>query len=211
MSKLLYIKGNPKDESISYSLQVGRAFLEEYKKINPQDEIVEIDVYNANIPLIDEDIFNAWAKLQGGKTFDDLTSQEKDKITRFNGFTEEFMSASKYVFVTPLWNYSVPPMVKAYIDTICVAGKTFRYTEKGPLGLLNGKKAMHIQASGGIYSSGPMLDIEHGSNYIKDVCKFIGIDDVKTVFVEGMAQSPQKAEEIKNNSIKEVKNIAKSF
>lgn len=211
MSKLLYIKGNPKDESMSYSLQVGRAFIEAYKKINPKDEVLEIDIYNSNIPLIDKDMFNAWGKLQGGKSFNELTSEEKVKVKRFNELTEEFISANKYVFVTPLWNFSMPPMVKAYIDTICVAGKTFKYTDKGPIGLLKDKKAIHIQASGGVYSSGPTSQAEHGINYIKDVCRFIGIEDFKPIYVEGMAQSPEKAEEIKNNAIKEVQNISKNF
>lgn len=53
---------------------------------------------------------------------------------------ETFMNADRYVFVTPMWNFSYPPVVKAYLDNVAIAGKTFKYTENGPVGLLEGKK-----------------------------------------------------------------------
>lgn len=211
MGKILYITANPKEIDKSYSLQVGRRFIDEYKSQNPKDEIIEIDVYNSNIPLIDKDILNAWDKLQNGKNFSELTSSEKEKVTLFNNFTEQFMSADKYVFVTPLWNFTVPPLMKAYVDTICVAGKTFKYTENGPVGLLKNKKALHIQASGGVYSKGPTVDFEYGNSYLKTVCGFLGIESFQSILVEGMAQEPQKAEVIKNQSIKEAEALAKIF
>ncbi|PNB70901.1 FMN-dependent NADH-azoreductase, partial [Pseudomonas sp. FW305-BF6] len=78
----------------------------------------------------------------------------------------QFVEADKYVFVTPMWNFSFPPVMKSYIDAVCVAGKTFKYTENGPQGLLGGKKALHIQASGGVYSEGPAAGMEMGHRYI---------------------------------------------
>lgn len=211
MNKLLYITANPKEENKSYSLQVGRAFIKEYKKQHPKDEILEIDVFNANIPLIDKDILNAWDKLQSGKNFDELISTEKEKVIRFNNFTEQFLSADKYVFVTPLWNFTIPPMMKAYLDTACVAGKTFKYTANGPVGLLENKKALHIQASGGVYSSGPSAAFEHGNSYIKNICQFIGIQGLESLLIEGMAQDPSKAEVTKKQAIEKAEVMAKSF
>ncbi|RAK17194.1 FMN-dependent NADH-azoreductase [Anoxybacillus vitaminiphilus] len=211
MAKLLYITANPKPEDQSFSLSVGRAFLNAYKQQNPQDEIVELDLYQTDIPYIDTDVFNGWGKLQQGHAFDQLSADEKAKVSRINQLTDQFIEADKYVFVTPMWNFSFPPKMKAYIDTICIAGKTFKYTENGSVGLLTGKKALHIQARGGIYSEAPMNEMEFGDRYLKAVLGFIGITDVQSIIVEGMAQFPNEAEGIKEKAIKQAQEVAKNF
>lgn len=211
MAKVLYIYANPKAEKDSLSLSVGREFVKAYTEKNPGDQVVEIDAYRYEIPYIDYDVFSGWGKLATGQSFDSLTNDEQVKVNRINELTEEFVSADKYVFVTPLWNFFVPPIMKAYIDTICIAGKTFKYTEKGPVGLLQGKKALHIQASGGIYSQGPAEALEMGDKYLKVVCNFIGITDFQSIFVEGAAQMPDKAEDIKNKAIDEARRAAAQF
>ncbi|MGL5646373.1 MAG: FMN-dependent NADH-azoreductase [Clostridium sp.] len=211
MKKVLYITANPKEESKSFGLQVGRKFIEEYKKENPQDKVTEIEVYDANVPLIDRDILAAWDKLANGVDFSKLTKDEQDKITRFNEFTEQFVEADKYVFVTPMWNLGLPAMMKAYLDTAVVAGKTFKYTANGPVGLLEGKKAMHIHATGGVYSVEPGKSVEHSASYLQTIMNFIGVQDNKTIFVEGMAYAPEKAEEIKDKAIEKAVNEAKNF
>jgi FMN-dependent NADH-azoreductase len=211
MAKLLYITANPKAEEQSFSLSVGRAFLNAYKQQNPQDEIVELDLYQIDIPYIDTDVFSGWGKLQQGHAFDQLSAEEKAKVSRINQLTDQFIEADKYVFVTPLWNFSFPPKMKAYIDTICIAGKTFKYTENGPVGLLKNKKAVHIQARGGIYSEGPAKEMEFGDRYLKAVLGFIGITDIQSVIAEGMAAFPNEAEGIKEKAIKQAEEVAKNF
>lgn len=69
-----------------------------------------------------------------------LTDDEQMKVSRLSDILEEFLSADKYVLVTPMWNLSFPPVVKAYIDAISIAGKTFKYSAEGPQGLLTDKK-----------------------------------------------------------------------
>ncbi|MFP3821738.1 NAD(P)H-dependent oxidoreductase, partial [Bacillus sp. SIMBA_008] len=91
--------------------------------------------------------------------FDTLSAEEQAKVARLNELSDQFVSADKYVFVSPLWNFSFPPVLKAYIDSVAVAGKTFKYTEQGPVGLLTDKKALHIQARGGYYSEGPAAEL----------------------------------------------------
>ena len=152
MSKVLYITANPKSKDESYGLTVGDAFIKAYKKFNSNDQIINLDLYNMEIPLIDEDILNAWGKFGQGKSFEELTIDEQKKISSMNSLLEQFLSADKYIFVTPLWNFTVPPKMKAYLDNVCIAGKTFKYTENGPKGLLNDKKAIHIQARGEVGS-----------------------------------------------------------
>jgi FMN-dependent NADH-azoreductase len=154
MAKLLYIIAHPNDETQSFSMAAGKVFIETYKEVNPNAEIVHIDLYKESILHLDTDVFSGWGKLQFGKGFEELSAEEKAKVGRLNELSEQFISGDKYVFVTPLWNFSFPPVMKAYIDSIAVASKTFQYTEQGPVGLLTDKKALHIQARGGVYSEG---------------------------------------------------------
>jgi FMN-dependent NADH-azoreductase len=211
MSKVLYITANPKAKEQSFSLTVGEFFLETYKKTNPSDEIINLDLYNMDIPLIDYDVFSAWGKFAQGLSYGELTPAEQEKIGTMSNLLELFMSANKYIFVTPLWNFTVPPKMKAFLDTICIAGKTFKYTEEGPVGLLNGKKTVHIQARGGVYSSGPAAELEMGDRYINAIMGFIGVTDRESIIIEGMNATPDKAEEIKANATNRAKEAAERF
>ncbi|MFE0508160.1 FMN-dependent NADH-azoreductase [Peribacillus butanolivorans] len=211
MTKVLYITAHPNDETQSYSMAVGKTFIETYKEVNPSHEIVNIDLYKENIPEIDVDVFSGWGKLQSGKGFEELSSEEKTKVGRLSELCEQFIVADKYIFVTPLWNFSFPPVLKAYIDSVSVAGKTFKYTDKGPVGLLTDKKALHIQARGGIYSEGPAAEMEMGHRYLNIMMQFFGVPSFDGLFVEGHAAMPDKAQEIKENAITRAKDLASTF
>ena len=211
MLKVLYITANPKTRENSFSLSVGNEFLETYKRANPHDEISTLDLYKTEVPLIDEIVFSAWGKFEKGVTFEQLTSEEKNKVVSMNNLLEQFLAADKYVFVTPLWNFTIPPKMKAYLDNICIVNKTFKYTENGPVGLLSGKKAVHIQARGGVYSSGPAADYELGDRYVNTILSFIGITNKQSIIVEGMNATPDKVDEIKAKAISEAKEVAKKF
>lgn len=208
MTKVLYITAHPLDDTQSYSMAVGKAFIETYKEVNPDHEIVHIDLYKEYIPQIDADVLSGWGKLRSGKGFEELSSEEKAKVGRLSELCEQFISADKYIFVTPLWNFSFPPVMKAYIDAVAVAGKTFKYTEQGPVGLLTDKKALHIQARGGFYSEGPAAEMEMGHRYLSVMMQFFGVPSFEGLFVEGHAD---KAQEIKENAIARAKDLARTF
>ncbi len=211
MAKVLYITANPKPVQDSFCLSVGQTFLDAYRQVNPNDEIIPLDLYKINIPFIDIDVFSGWGKLQQGMAFDQLTPEEKNIVGQINQLSDQFAAADKYVLVTPMWNLSIPPKMKAYIDTICIVEKTFKYTEAGPVGLLTDKKAVHIQARGGVYSEGPAQGFEFGHSYIRAVLTFLGVPSVESVIAEGMAQTPDKAEDIKAKAIDRAKQVARSF
>ncbi|SDM48720.1 FMN-dependent NADH-azoreductase [Fictibacillus solisalsi] len=211
MAKVLYITAHPHDEAQSFSMAAGKAFIEEYKNLNAEDEIVHIDLYKEKIPQIDADVFSGWGKLQSGKGFEELSAVEKEKVERLGQLSEQFVDADKYVFVTPLWNFSFPPVMKAYLDSVAVAGKTFKYTELGPVGLLTDKKAIHIQARGGIYSEGPAAELEMGHRYLGIMMNFFGVPSFDGVFIEGHAAMPEKAQEIKENGVARAKDAARTF
>ncbi|MGG1679433.1 FMN-dependent NADH-azoreductase [Neobacillus sp. NRS-1170] len=211
MTKVLYITAHPHDHAQSYSMAVGNSFIETYKEVNPTDEIVHIDLFKENIPHIDADVFSGWGKLRSGQGFEELSSEEKAKVGRLSELSEQFIAADKYVFVTPLWNFSFPPVMKAYLDAVAVAGKTFKYTEQGPVGLLTDKKALHIQARGGFYSEGPAAELEMGHRYLNVIMQFFGVPSFEGIFVEGQNAMPDKAQEIKANAIARAKDLAHTF
>ena len=211
MVRVLYITAHPHNETQSYSMAVGKAFIDSYKQVNSGDEVIHLDLYKENIPHIDADVFSGWGKLRSGQSFDELTGEEKQKVSRLNELSEQFVSSDKYVFVTPLWNFSFPPIMKAYLDSVAVAGKTFKYTEKGPIGLLTDKKALHIQARGGFYSEGPAAEMEMGHRYISVMMSFFGVPSLEGLFVEGHNAMPDKAQEIKENAIARAKDLAHTF
>lgn len=211
MSTLLYITAHPHDKTKSYSMAVGDAFIQAYKQAHSSDEITHLDLYKSYIPQIDADVFNGWGKLQSGQDFNALSSDEKSKVSRLSELTDQFVAADKYVFVTPMWNFSFPPVMKAYLDSICTAGKTFKYTENGPVGLLPDKKALHIQARGGIYSEGPTVNMEMGHRYIGVIMQFFGIPSFDGIFVEGHNQYPERAESIKDEAIARARDLARTF
>ncbi|EIJ80727.1 azoreductase [Bacillus methanolicus PB1] len=211
MAKVLYITAHPLNETQSFSLAAGKAFIDTYKEVNPNDEVVHIDLYKESIPQIDADVLSGWGKLRSGQAFEELSSEEQAKVGRLSELCEQFIAADKYVFVTPLWNFSFPPVMKAYLDSVAVAGKTFKYTEQGPVGLLTDKKALHIQARGGIYSEGPATELEMGHRYLDVMMKFFGVPSFEGLFVEGHNAMPDKAQEIKENAIARAKDLAQTF
>jgi FMN-dependent NADH-azoreductase len=192
MSKLLYITANPKGIEKSEGLQLGKTFLESFLSRNPDFEVETIDLYTADVPLLDHDVLNGWEQLNNGVEYQSLLPDSQRKIGLINANLAKFMEADYYVFVSPLWNFSIPPVLKAYIDNILVAGKTFAYTEAGPEGLMKGKKAVHIQTSGSAYFNSPIEHLDNGTSYMKQVMGFIGIDDFQTIRLEGVNMPEEK-------------------
>jgi FMN-dependent NADH-azoreductase len=101
---------------------------------------------------------------------------------------QEFLEADVIVVGAPMYNFGVPSTLKAWIDRVLVAGKTFRYTETGPQGLAGGKKVVIASSRGGTHQDGGS---DFQESYLRFVFGFIGITDIEIVRAEGLAMSPQ--------------------
>jgi FMN-dependent NADH-azoreductase len=101
---------------------------------------------------------------------------------------EQFLASDVIVIGAPMYNFGIPSTLKAWIDRIAIAGKTFRYTETGPEGLAGGRRVIVASGRGGIYGNGPA---DFQENYLRQVFNFLGITDVEFVRAEGVAYSPQ--------------------
>lgn len=211
MTNVLYITAHPLNGSESYSISAGEAFIEAYRMINPRSEIHHLDLYKVGIPSLDADILNARSKLEWGSELEQLPEIERSKLARLDELVDQFIQADKYVFVNPMWNFSYPPVMKAYIDAITVAGKTFSYTRNVPIGLLQNKRALHIQASGWVYSTGPDAGDEAGHRHLKSIMRFIGVTDLQALFIEGHDQYRDRSKEIKEEGMKQARALAATF
>lgn len=210
MATVLYITAHPLNPQESFSLAVGKEFIEAYREANPSDEVIHLDLYKEDIPQFDADVLHGWEKLRSGSSFDQLSEDEQSKVARLDAVVDQYVAADKYVYVSPMWNFSLPPVMKAYTDATSIPGKTFKYTHNGPVGLLSGKKALHIQASGSVYSDGPLAEIEMGYSYLKKILGFYGIQSTEAIFAEGTASS-ERAPAIKQEAIAHAKEVAKRF
>jgi len=200
MSKLLYIKANPKSDDVSRTFRISEKFIETYREYNPQDEIITLDLYKEKMRFLTLDDINS---IFGPKT----DSSKDHPILKY---TYQFAEADKYVIAAPMWNLGIPSILKAYIDYITVSGITFKYTDQGPIGLMKGKKAVHIMATGGEYTQGPSAEFEMANRYIKTIFGFMGIE-VQTIIAEKLDIIGEDVERIVSDAIKRAQELAKTF
>ena len=114
------------------------------------------------------------------------TSEQNHVVAYSDHLIDELKQADVIVLGLPMYNFGVPSTLKAYFDHVARAGVTFRYTEKGPVGLLTGKKAYVFAARGGMYAGTPR---DTQTAYVRDFFAFLGITDVEFVYAEGLAIS----------------------
>lgn len=123
---------------------------------------------------------------------EDVDAQIAADVAEGQVVLEEFLAADTIVLGAPMYNFSLPSQLKAWIDRIAVSGKTFRYTADGPEGLAQGKKVVVISTRGGHYSAGPAAVMDHQESYLKAVLGFVGITDIEIVRAEGLNLSADR-------------------
>lgn len=208
MTNVLFIKANSRPIEQAVSVQLYQAFLDSYKESNPNDTITELDLFKENLPYFSTDMINGMFKLGKGL---ELTSDEKKATDIVNKYLEQFLAVDKVVFAFPLWNFSVPAVLHTYLDYLGQAGKTFRYTAEGPIGLQGDKKVALLNARGGVYSEGPAQAAEMSVNYVKTVLNFWGVTDTTEVIIEGHNQYPDRAKDIIEEGLRKAATAASTF
>jgi FMN-dependent NADH-azoreductase len=121
---------------------------------------------------------------------EELNATIAAEVAESQAVLEEFLAADTIILGVPMYNFSLPSQLKAWIDRVAVAGKTFRYTAEGPEGLAKGKKIIVVSTRGGHYSAGPAAVMDHQESYLKAVLGFLGITDIEIVRAEGLNLSP---------------------
>ena len=181
MKKVRNITSSPRGAA-SYSIQFAQALIDRIVAANPGSTVQTTDLVKMNFPHLEE------AHLTSFFTpVDQHTEKDKEAIRRSDEAIKEIMEADILVIGAPMYNFSIPSALKAWLDHIIRAGITFRYSEKGIEGLVKGKKVYLVLSSGGIYSEGSMKPNDFVEPYLRTVLGFIGLTDITTVRVEGSA------------------------
>ncbi|MBP0727170.1 FMN-dependent NADH-azoreductase [Bacillus sp. RG28] len=208
MTQVLFIKANNRPADQSVSVKLYEAFLSGFKESHPNDTVVELDLYNEELPYVGVDMINGTFKASRGI---DLTAEETKAFAIADKFLDQFLAADKVVFAFPLWNLTIPAVLHTYIDYLNRAGKTFKYTPEGPVGLIGNKKIALLNARGGIYSEGPAAQMEMAVKYVASMMGFFGVKEIEKVVIEGHNKFPDKAEEIIADGLEKAVKLASTF
>jgi FMN-dependent NADH-azoreductase len=182
------------------SSQLSDRFVAAWQEANPDGKLVVRDLAKDPVPHLDAERFGAFLAKP-----EERTAQQQTVVDFSDALIEELRNADVIVLGLPLYNFGVPSQLKAYFDHIARAGVTFRYTEKGPVGLLTGKKAYIMAARGGMYAGTPR-DTQTG--YVRDFLAFIGITDVEFVYAEGLNMGEASKEAALTNAGTAIRQLA---
>lgn len=174
--KILHIDSSIQGEA-SATRALTREIAAQWRAAHPQAQLSYRDLAAQELPHL------------SGRS---LTGADELEAARSAAVLEEFLGADVVVVGAPLYNFSIPSQLKAWIDRITVAGRTFRYTDKGAEGLARGKRVIIAVARGGVYAPG--APSEFGESYLRFLFGFLGIDTVTFVRAEGLALSPERRE-----------------
>ena len=183
----------------SQSLGLARDFLKRY----PHRSLVERALTPQTMPHLDGETFAAM-----GTDANALSERQKEVVAKSDELIAELEAADTIVFAVPMYNFSIPSTLKAWIDHVARRGRTFRYTEKGPEGLLGNKKVFVLVARGGVYGKGtPYAAFDFQEPYLRTVLGFLGMTDVTFVHFEGLAMGPEAANANRRKALAEIERL----
>jgi FMN-dependent NADH-azoreductase len=176
----------------SVSRRLSAAAVAKWRERYPETNIVYRDLVSDPIDHLTGDLIAA-RRIDAGQH----STAMRQALAVSETVLDEFMAADVVVIGAPMYNFGIPSQLKAWIDRLAVAGKTFRYTEKGPLGLVGGKTVIVASSRGGFYGEdSPLNAIDHQEKYLSAVFSFFGITDIRFLRAEGVnvsAEQRQKA------------------
>jgi FMN-dependent NADH-azoreductase len=187
MKQILLIEVSPRGKD-SASRSVADTLVARLRELHPSAKLVRHDLSVEHLPHLDE------ITLRSISTKDPVEAERlKAAASQSDQLTDELLQSDLVVIATPMWNFGIPSALKAWIDLVVRAGRTFQYSDGGVVGLAKDKKAILILASGGVFTEGPWRAWDFVEPYLRQILGFIGIVDVQVVRVEGMNIPPLAA------------------
>ena len=178
--KLLHIDSSPLGAN-SVSRDLTRRIVAQWQSARPGIVVEHLDLAVAAPSHLDGDSLGFRLGLDAAS----LTPTQKRENAVSEQLVSQFLAADVVVVGAPMYNFSIPSQLKAWIDRIAQVGRTFKYTETGPVGLAGGKTVIVASTRGGAYSAAPQMD--HQESYLRTVFGFFGVTDVRFVRAEGLA------------------------
>lgn len=182
MKNILLIQSSPRG-SESYSQRVADSIVNEIKDRDPNTTITFRDLAQDPLPHVGPAFVSALSAKP-----EELTAAQSEALALSDALIGELV-ADVIVLALPMHNFGIPSTLKAWIDHVVRAGRTFTYSERGPEGLLKGKRLILVLASGGVYSNGAAKQLDFQEPCLRAALGFIGLTDIEVVRVEGVAMS----------------------
>ena len=184
MTNVLLLTSSPRGEA-SHSTQVATELAQ---KISGASVTVR-ELWRDPLPPITPGFLHASFTPEG-----DRTPEQKKTLALSDELIAELQAADLVIVAAGMINFGMPSTLKSWVDHVTRAGVTFRYGEAGPEGLVTGKKAIMVLATGGVYSAESMTALNHLGPHLQVNLGFIGLIDVETVLIEGTAMGPEATE-----------------
>lgn len=199
--KLLHVDGSILGDH-SVSRTVSAAIVSHLKAGAPDLDVTYRDVAATPIPHL------SGAYLAGQQPNASNTPDIQNDVALGREVLEEFLAADIVVIGAPLYNFTISSQLKAWVDRILVAGRTFKYTETGAVGLVPEKRVIVAVARGGLYGSGTANAVaEHAETYLRAVLGFIGVTKPEIIVAEGIAFGPEAREKALAEALKAAANL----
>lgn len=181
MPTLLHIDASPQDASSSVSRQLSAQFVAQCRAANPSGKVITRDLTKTELPVVDAEWIGAAFSPEASHT-----PEQQHSLAISDALVAELQQADETVLAMPMFNLSIPAVVKLYIDQIVRAGKTFTFQNGGLVGLMAGKKATFLIASGSSFEAGtPFESWNFVDPYLRAIFAFIGITDVEFIRAGG--------------------------
>lgn len=198
MKHILHLKSSIQGKE-SYSIKLGNAIVEKVQDKYPGSTLEELNLVDMDIPHLNPTVLRTFF-IPG----DQLTEEEKESIRLSDEMVKQLLAADIVVIGAPLINFTIPTVLKAWIDHITRAGITFGYGENGPVGKVTGKKIYVAMSSGGVYSQGPGKANDFVAPYLKAFLGFLGMTDLTVFRAEGL-KVPEVKEHAMEKAIHSIK------
>ena len=203
MTTILHVDSSPLG-TVSVTRQLTASIVEALVKAEPSATVVARDVA-ANPP---DHLTGELMQVVKFRNLEGLSERQREELALTDALVDEFLAADVVVIGAPMYNFSIPTQLKAWIDRLAQAGRTFRYTEKGPEGLAGGKRVIIASGRGGVYSTNPALaGLDHQEAYLRTVLGFFGITDVTFIRAEGIGMGPEAKDKALAGAAKEIEGL----
>ena len=206
---ILHIDASPQG-SASISRQLTAAVVEQLKREEPEAVVKHRDLIATPISHLSGELLQVLRPAPGTTPPSNPTLRAEAEQTET--LVTELLSADVIVIGAPMFNFSIPSQLKAWIDRVAQAGRTFSYTAAGPVGLAVGKKAIVVSTRGGFYAGTAYeAAMDHQEAYLRAVLNFLGITDVTYVRAEGVAVSAEKKQEALTSASRQIAELHVEF
>ncbi|MBK8904104.1 MAG: NAD(P)H-dependent oxidoreductase [Anaerolineaceae bacterium] len=202
--KLLHIIATPRTEQ-SNTMRIATAYLEAMCANHVDLSVETVNLFLHDLPAIDGENIEIKYTLMAHRPID---KHHQASWRQIESLIEQFLAADMYLISTPMWNLSIPYMLKYYIDAIVQPGYLFNYTKQGPMGLVQGKKMICITTHGSDYSQGPFQAFNFLEPYLRAIFGFVGVTDIEFVSAQPMDSSVEQREAAIATAIARVRQLA---